>query len=179
MNKHLTLIAWTTLAAACLSWGGVWYLTSALTEEAELRASATAEALQKADRAAYNQRLLSIANETSVERERLDAVAGLDIVSIVTAIEEAGTAAGVAVEISNASPGDTIDLAGGASLSTYRLVAGGQGTFAELMRVAALLEQLPLISEVETLEFQYLSDSGSSSWRITARLKVLSTEQNI
>src|SRR3989338_7486354 len=87
MNKHLTSIAWTTLAVACLSWGGVWYLTSALTEEAELRASATAEALQKADRAAYNQRLLSIANETSVERERLEAVAGLDIVSIVTTIE--------------------------------------------------------------------------------------------
>ncbi len=178
MKTSIQFIAIGLTVAAMLAWAGVIYAGRYILSEASARASTAVTAEQELDRVAYAQRLKSLAADTQADRDRLHALTHANIVSIVNTIEAASREIGVNAQVNNALPvGQSEILPGGVPLETIVFVVEAQGTFAQLMRAAALFEHLSLPSSVEQLELERSVNAatGAASWRLMARIRVLTT----
>jgi hypothetical protein len=168
MKLHITYIAWGTLALALAAWGLVGYQVSHIYDAAAARGEEIANAEQQSDRAAFGQRLTSLAADTTEERAQLEASVGDDIVAVATLLEDTGARAGVDTTVSTAAPGGVEELPGGKTLQSYGIVVQGSGRFAAVMHMTALYEKLPLLSEVESVELTHVG----ALWHITIRVRI-------
>lgn len=178
MKFSIQFIAGMCLLLAMLGWTAVWYAGNQILEDAAARASTASSAQTQSDRAAYTRRVASLVSETRSERDVLEKVSGMNIVSIVTLIESVGARTGISVKVNNAQPqGGAVSLPGG-SLSKFVFAIEADGSFAQIMRTVQSLEDLPLPSSVEQLEIMKNNSSGSGNdrgWHLNARISVFTT----
>ena len=179
MRNRITYIAWFSLLAALGLWGAVLYAAFWIQGQAAESAHSAAQSAQQLDRLAYTQRLSALASDTKDARLQLERLVQPDAVTIVNTIESAGKSARVNATVSDAiSEGASQQLPGGASLQAVAFIVQAQGAFLDMMKLAGLFEQLPLMSVVEQLNIERSTGGDTakaSSWRMTARIRVLTT----
>jgi hypothetical protein len=175
MARFTQLVAYALLALALLAWGGIYVASSSVRASATALSSDVASTQAQEDRLAYQKRLAALAEDTQVERASLETLVSRDLVSIVNQLEATGKPLGLAVVVSDAQASGALqDLPGGGSLRTITFIVESQGTYASLMRLEGLFENLPLASTVDTLELQALQ-SQQTPWHLTARIRVYTT----
>lgn len=183
MNMRATTLSSITLAGAivllsaaaafALSIRGQW-------GERLLQANEREEQAQSESSAA---RASALARDTKDIRESLDALANVDVLSAADSIESVGRAVGVTLKIDAALAGNGSNKSAASGLRAVNFVVEAEGPFPALMHAARLLESLPLLSSVKTLEFEQVQDSGSGAarskanlWRMNAVLEVLTSD---
>jgi hypothetical protein len=175
MARFMQLAAYALLALALLAWGGMYAASSSVRASAAALSSDAASAQAQEDRLAYQKRLAALAEDTKTERAALEAFASRDLVSMVNELEATGKSLGLTVMVSDAQASGALhDLPGGGSLRTITFIVESQGTYASLMRLEELFENLPLASTVDTLELQALQNR-QAPWHLTARIRVYTT----
>lgn len=175
---HLQYIAWLTLLFAVLAWTGVGYVYWTLSSASEI-VSGDSALLEQSAKGEAEVRILTLARDTRMSREALEQFADTDIVSIVEFIEQAGRDAGATVKISQVLAGARPTSAS-PDVPTTRpvsLILDAEGAFTPLIRFVSLLYALPLSSSVEyfNMEYETATPGRSAFWRLTTRLKVLTT----
>jgi len=172
--KNTKYIPWLILFVAVCAWAFVAFFAWSISATKEAHASEKLDAEQQSIKSESIVRIHALARDTVEERATLNSLANLDVISIVDAIEAAGNAAHVEVEIGQAladSPG-----ADKTNARSVNIVVEAQGSFNALMNTAALLYVLPVPSEVTQLQIERLPDSsGTRKWRLVARILVLTT----
>lgn len=174
MHTSIRYGSWIALLAAILAWSSVGYASFASQRLAEARGQALVDAVQESDRVARAQRMQLLAEQTRSERAVLEDALATDVVTIAGIIEAAGASVGVEIFIASASPAGTVELAGDGKLTTLSFALQANGEFERLVAVARHLENLPLVSSVESLSLEH-AGGESGSWRMSARIRVLTT----
>jgi|SRR3989344_995946 len=178
--SHISYLSWGALVASLLAWGCVAWFALIIADVGAARASSQNSAQQTSAKQTASLRTHSLAIETSGARAQLEAIAGMDIVSIVDTINAVGKDAGVHIQIGQAlsTPGDK----GGSPVRAVSFIVGAEGDFASVMQAASLLATLPIPSVVDQLDFEHIRDlSGAAAsgkkapWRLNAHVRFLTT----
>ncbi|MDO8521701.1 MAG: hypothetical protein Q7S08_00225 [bacterium] len=184
MKHNTAVFAWTAAVAAVAAWVAVFMYASWISAELDARVSQTADVQSVSERAIAAIRLHALARDTQIERAQLDNLTHSDVIGVANTIDSIGKIAGVALKIGGATPessGQKKGANGTPALHAISFVVEASGTFSSLMHAAALLETLPSLSSVQSMEFEHVALSGdsksskSSSWRLTARIRMLTT----
>ncbi len=164
------MFAYGTLALMFVVWAIVFYAGSSLQSSAAHRADELKTARQQSNRTAFGDRLRVLAAETKAEREQLERIAGMEIISIVNMIENAGRAAGVPATVSDALPETpAIDLPAEKRLVPVAFVVKSSGSFVDIIHMVELLELLPLPSAVSQMELERDKDG---TWIANIKVRV-------
>ncbi len=180
MNKRIIITSWILLAVALLAWAAVGYAAYAMVQTAEARASDAKLALTKANQIALNQRVQSLAATTDGERTRLNAILGVDLVTMINTIEAAGNSAGVQSKVSDAALSGTQPVQNGEPVRGVVFSVQASGSYAQVMRAAKLYEALPLLSTVDQMEIERVQsgESKTAVWNMLVRIRVLTTSSS-
>ncbi|MBI5645208.1 hypothetical protein HY970_03870 [Candidatus Kaiserbacteria bacterium] len=174
MTKRKNTVAWGLLALALALWCAVVYIGLSITGSAHDRREAAINATHARESAGYAQRLSVLAEGTKTEREALDKIVGADIATYADIIERVGERAGLSVRVENAVP-ENIAAQNDAPAKSVIFIIESQGTFSNLLRTAAYLENIPLPSNVQQLEFERVQSRSAQPWFLTARIRVYTT----
>jgi hypothetical protein len=175
MSNRVTLISWILLALAIAAWAGVGYAAHTITSTATQRSNDTRAALTKANQAALNQKVESLAESTKEKRDQLTQIAGADVVVVVDAIDAASKASGIEAKVIDAAVAGTQPLGKtGDTLRAVVFTVQGTGSFAQIMHALSLYEQLPLLSSIDQFDVEKVqsTDQKSPAWRMSARIRV-------
>lgn len=156
-------------------WGSVGYFAWTISVEAKAHGSAIAGMEQKTAEHAFALRLHALARETKNERSRLEEISRADLAGILDIIESISKDSGVSVEITEAPSISRIESS---IIRAMSLSVEARGTFAQVARVVALLETIPIPSAVDGLRFERTAGaegSARSSWRLIAYVRLLTT----
>lgn len=178
MNQLSSLISWFVLALALTACGAVVYAHFWLHDTARERGSRAQSAEQRSSETVYASRLRILAEETTADRERLESLSRVDIVTIANTIESAGKSVGATAKVQAAIPvGSSIEIPGGDSLHAVAFIIQAEGSFASVVQFVRALGAFPGFSSVEQFEFERveLSDRPSQSWRSSVRLQMYTT----
>lgn len=162
--------SWILLTAAVISCAAVvgfgWYLDAQVASQREAaKAARSAESQRVADL-----RMGVMAKESADDRRQLDTVLAADVITVADIIERAGTAAGVPLTLNNAVP-ENAQKGGNVHAVAFSVEASGK--FPAILRVAQLLETIPMASSIESLELS--RTAGSAQWQLNATIRVLTT----
>lgn len=156
------------ILVAVLSWTGFGGLVWQLREQRAEYASALERSKEDALRGESAARLRSSVESSETERAAIESLVDISILRAVEVIEQAGRAAGASdVSIGEATPSSAPE-----GLSAIVIVVNASGSFSTLMRAIALFETLPIPAALEQFELQKIDQTNT--WRLTARLRVLS-----
>ena len=179
--RNNTWIAWGCVLVAIAAWAGVAMFALAI----QARVKARSSQLTKVESAATvaNKALLlnTLARDTKDLRGQLDNLTQVDALGVVNIIEGVGKITGTKVTISNALSNTELRQTNSTStpaLHSLSFLVGVEGSFSALMRAAALFETLPVLSSVQSLEFERIVQTTRSKvamWRMTAQIIVLSS----
>lgn len=174
MSTDKAHITWMVIGAALCVWAGVglfaWTVTNAAAERAERMASLKQEEAERAS--AF--RVHTLARETQEERNALNMLAQQDIISIIESIERVGTTARVSLEIGQALAERENTSESG--IRSVNVVVDATGSFSAVMHALALLETLPLPSEITQTQLERLpGESGKGGWRAVVHITVFTT----
>lgn len=178
MKLSPAFLAWSLLPITLFAWCGVVYFGWSILH-AESEYIATLEAIQQSSVAQSSAvRMHAIIEETAPQRERLDKLLAVDVVSAAALLQSVGKKTGVTVKLSGALPESTASAsAKGPKIQAIGFALQADGSFAALMRTAKLLEALPIPSSVERLDLQTSTAAGqpSGSWHMSVYVRVLTT----
>ena len=141
--------------------------------------SSTSDAETVTERQSASLRLHSLARETKSARDRLNSLTGSEVLGIANIIERVGKSTGVAVTIIGATQSAPSPKSKAPAPILHPIEA--EGSFASLMHTTQLLENLPILSSLQSLELNYVqtySDSVKTkkqAWRLSARIQVMTT----
>lgn len=178
MTNRTALLSYATLGLAIALWGGVWYISTMLLREADAQASETQIVLTKANQAALNQRVQSLAASTQDERAQLSALLSQDIVTTIDTIESVGMLTGTGGKVKSVEDAGQQPISDGDPIRAVTFQVEGTGTFAQVMAAAELYEKLPLLSTLDSVAFTKAETRGKVQfWNMNARVRVLTTQQ--
>jgi len=176
----IKVFAWVAFAACIGAWTGVWFLDSAIADAAASREEERQSADQRLTRDAALARAQALIDDTAEERAQLSQLVSVDVVAAANTIESIGAASGATVKVVSANP-EALSSANGAAASLHAigLSVSAEGSFAAVMRAAALLETLPFPALVEQLDLTLVPDSGAPAkkprWRLSEQVRLLTT----
>jgi len=177
-TRYVGFASWISLVVAILSWCGVGFLLFTVfqmqSERAAYMADIAASNLQEGQAA----QLRILARETEPDRQSLDTIADVDLLSAVNLIESVN-ATGTSVHVTSAQPVKTAPK-GSQQISQVDLTANAQGSFASVMRIARMLETLPLATTVQEMDISRApvdpnAKSAAATWSLNVRLSFYTT----
>lgn len=171
--KQRTFASWVVLLIAVSLWSGVIYAFMDIESRKRERLDYFTDAQQQNIRQMTSSRLRAFMKETEVEREAIAKSVKTDVVSIVDAIDAAGKAAGVDVQISNAIPEKTKLLTPSATLVTFTIQS--KGSFGQIMWLLSLLETLPMPVRIVQFDIAKQADEKNSFWQLNVQIRALTT----
>lgn len=183
-TKNIGTLAWAAVAAALAAWAVVFIYAAWISTQQSVRSSQTADVQSVSDREIAAVRLHALARDTQEQRTQLDTLARTDVIGVANMIDSIGRIAGVTLQIGGATPESAGQKAGAGTVSALHAVSfvvEADGSFSSLMHAAALLETLPSLSSIQSLEFEHAplsADSGSARsapWHLTARIRTVTT----
>lgn len=179
MKRHLsTSLSLIALVLAVLSCAGVAYFAWTLTAERAAYADQAATAQMQAQQQAISTRTHAIIADTAGEREALARYMNVDVLSVVSLIQEVGATTGVALNVGNALPEATgaSPQPASASLGAVGFFVEGQGKFPALIRTLQLLETLPVPATVLRFDLKRVPTTNSNAtWDMNVYIRVLTT----
>jgi hypothetical protein len=167
------------LGIAIISWCAVAFFLFVIvqmqSERAQYIEDAAAANLQQGQTA----QLRILARETESDRASLDAIANVDVVSAVNFIESV-QASGTVVHVTEAQPVKIAVKANTQQMNVIDLSTHAEGSFSSLMRVAQLLETLPLATTVQEVDVSRApvnpgAKSTAATWSLNMRLRFYTT----
>ena len=181
--QSITLLAFSAAAVAFIAWGSFGMFAWNIWNEKASISSSTSDAETVTERQSASLRLHSLARETKSARDRLNSLTGSEVLGIANIIEGVGKSTGVPVTISGATQSSPSpkSKAPASILHPIVFVVEAEGSFASLMHTTQLLENLPILSSLQSLELNYVqtySDSVKTkkqAWRLSARIQVMTT----
>jgi len=175
--KRTIYLSYLLAAIALLAWALVIYAGFAIDSTALGEAQTIAAQQQQSDQAGYQDRIHSLAAQTTLQRLQLGTLTSTDVVTIVTLLETTGKSVGA--KVSTALPeGGSVTLPGGGVLQPIAFVVDASGSFSSLMHALALYETLPIPSQVEQVDLEYVTTTpgaSAGSWHLTAHVRVLTS----
>ena|SRR3990167_7242811 len=182
-RKNLSLITWGTVAIALFAWIlVVMFARTILTEEGQ-RNWREGDAQEANARETVSLRLHVLARDTKSAREQLDLLTKTEVLEIANMIESVGKSTGVKIKINDAEPASYQQATNAKpqTLNAIDFLVETEGSFRALAHTSILFENLPMLSSVQSLEFERIRDSEGSAknktplWRLRARIKVMTT----
>ena len=175
-----TSASWVMLLAAIVLWAAVGYFAWMIYTQEFFREVQMADQEQESRRSAAAVRLHAFVRETNEERIRLDDAARVEIVEMLESIEGVGRDANVPIKIGQAVSTPSPDPR--SNVRSFGFIVEAEGSFAKVVRAAALFESLPKPSFVDELQFEMLPLSASGSkksagnvWHLVVRIRFIST----
>lgn len=175
MSRPSIRIACIALAIALAAWVGAFFFHRAIVQ----RDSDTAKAISNARQANMSEdsrnQLLAVFTATESGRQHINGLLNIDFLSLADALVAAGSDAGVVLRVSNATPESLPlqDKGAASSLSAIQFTVESDGTFTKLLNALALLETLPLPSQVEDVSFDHTDGKPDQPWNMKVRLRIL------
>lgn len=178
MNRS-TYLAILLVLLAIGAWVGVVLFSQSIqAQEADVVSTLQSQE-QSSDAQSSSVRLHALAQDAAPQSAVLDTALQNDVVSIANTLQAAGTPAGVKLTISGALPEAAPSSDAGASqIQAIGFAVEGSGSFSAVMRVAQLLETLPLPSSVQQLDIQRVDNSSgvpTAAWHMNAYVHVLTS----
>lgn len=176
-RRSLTLLSLIALALALAAWCFVGFLffnaSASLASNTQSLSSVDAQNVQNENAA----QTAALASETAAQRSALQGVLAPDVIGIANQIQSAGKTAGTQTTISSASVASVSGLPAG--VTALEFVVQSDGSFAQVLQAAQLLETLPLSSTIAEFDFEQApgSSPGSGQWQLTTGIEVLTTAQ--
>ena len=168
-NDMKSSLAWLMVIVAIGAWVGYGFLVVQLSSERTAYGKALARDEEESLRGESAARLRATVQGTEAERTAIEGLVAISILQAVEVVEQAGRAAG----IPNAVVGEASPLGSDANgPSAVSIVVNGSGPFQSLVRGVNLLETLPIPASLEQFS---LEKAESGGWRLTARLRVLTS----
>ena len=181
--RNIGILALAASAAAIAAWAAVFMYAAWISAQLDALKSQTADVQSVSERDIVSIKVHALARDTKNLREQLDGLTHSDVIGIADTLDSIGKIAGVTLRIGSAAQEPAEKKKGAAdsapALHAVSFVVDAVGTFSSLMHAAALLENLPLLSSVQSMEFENLSslnDSGSAkstAWHLTARIRAV------
>lgn len=175
--QKIRLLSWGTVFVAFLLWVAVFWTLWRLLDIESAWVVRAADVEQVAAREVALSRLRSLARDTKEERGALKERVSVDVIRAVDVIEDAGEASGVELKIGGAVAENVPGARASSPTRSLALVISAQGTFSRLVHVLALLETLPIPSELLKVELRKVSGS-KSDWTLSTRVLVITTNIN-
>lgn len=179
MKKNTTVGSWVALFLAVLSWIGAGYFLMLVfqmqAEHAQYVSAAAAASLQEGQAA----QLHVLARDTEEDRATLLEATNIDVLSAVNLIESV-SASGTPVHVTSAQPVKSGAKSGAQQVNVVDLSVHTEGPFSSVMRVAQMLEALPLTTSVQELDFSHAqvdrdAKNNSDPWSLSIRLRFYTT----
>lgn len=171
----VAIFAWGSSLAALIAWvfvfwvaWHVWVAEDVLVLKASDVEQATAREISLA-------RLHTLVRETKEERALLRRHLSVDVLHAVSVIEMVGVASGVDLEVDEASTEGGVDERTATRLVS--LVIRANDTFARLVHTVALLETLPVPSELLYLELEK-AKNAADVWTLLVRARIVVSSSN-
>ena len=169
MRTPSAIVVWGTCAAALALWGGVALFTLSI----DARQTAVAAALRTGEQDAAQRTsanaAIALAAATAGERATLEEVVNRDILTLSDLVGQAGQDAGVSLTIVSVTPGPGPKLAKGSLVHPSSVIFSvtASGSFAQLLTAETLLEDLPVASTVESVQFSRGDAAGVWNMNMT------------
>ena len=178
MKKTSLYIAWIILTFAIVSWVGVGYLASLIEQTSADRVNQLEDNARQSNQDVQAQAMHALIKDTTGPRAQLDTLLNVDPASISGIINAAGKSAGASIRISDALSDGALVGDGTTPSNSFGFVVSAQGTYASVVRVAQLLEILPVPSSIEGITFTRTQDTpgappSTAPWQVVIRVKVL------
>lgn len=165
--SHMVILIGITLLAA-LAWAGVWFEYTSTGVMRTAHTVALSQMQDAASRDAARSRTHALALDTADERAALAAAAHADVVDVAKQIESIGSA----VHVVSVSKQTAQVPPGGAAhpLTTISYAVESIGSFQTVMQAVALLDLLPVPSQLQQFDIARTSDdqAGVAQWRLNA-----------
>jgi|GEM_PF-6789215 len=178
MKKTSLYIAYIVLILAILSWVGVGYLASLIAQTSTDRVNQQQDTVRQSNQDVQAQAMHALVKDTASSRAQLDTLLNVDPASISGIINAAGKSADASIRISDALSDGALIGDGTTPSNSFGFVVSAQGTYASVVRVAQLLEILPVPSSIDGITFTRMQDTSGSPisatpWQVVIRVKVL------
>lgn len=175
MRNRIVYIAWASLLFALLAWCEVGYFAyTVTTKEADREAGLSS--LNSVTAKEYSAaQITALESSTADSRAALQAFTQVDPVALAALIESGGKSIGVTINLSNALPQSQIQKTG---LNVLGFTTQTQGSFASLIRVAEMLEELPAPSSIQALNLAVVPNAAGAAaaqWNLQVQMRVLTT----
>ncbi len=177
-----TLFAWSVAVLALIAYLAVGWFGWTISRQESDRAANFANAQDEYARQAQAARLHAAVADTVSQRQALEGLIPSDILSVAGMLADAGTSAGVSLQLSNALPESAPSSSDANPIYVVGFDIQAQGSFSALMRAIAILETLPIAASVERFDVQ-TNDSGATpsssasgaAWHMSAYIRALTT----
>jgi len=169
------MLSLTALCIALISWVGVFFFSQSIHNRQNNTARVIKEYAQAHTSVESSKQMRALISATESPRSQINEALHIDILSLVEMVENAGTDAGVALRVSNATPdaAPSKNNAAQKSISSVRFSIEGQGTFSKLFAALALLENVPIPAHVEDVTFLRQGENVNSPWTLQVRMRIL------
>jgi len=158
-------------------WSGVGYFAWAISSAEAGGLSQIVSMEQESAEYTAVLRQRAVARETKEARATLENIADADVVQMLETIEAVAEETRIPIQV-----GQGLSVSTSGSVSPVRSVSfivEAQGTFAQVVHTAALLESLPAPASFGELQLERLSSasggSGQNTWRMVARVRIFTT----
>ena len=162
MRTPSSFIVWSVCALALALWAGLVVFALSIDARQAAVAAAIQAGTQDAARRASLSSAIALAAATAGERVKLEQVVNRDILTLSNLVGQAGQDAGVSLSVVGVTPGPGPTLPRGSVLHPSSVIFSvkASGSFAQLMTTAALLEDLPVASTIESVQFSRSDTPG-------------------
>jgi Tfp pilus assembly protein PilO len=139
---------------------------------AEARGVEAQNAMSQTNQANANAQIRAQFIATKDQRASIDALVGMDIVSIVNTIEDTGIVAGVGAKVINAESDVNVIKIGNESLRAVLFRVEATGSYAALAHLVELYERLPMLASIDQIDIERQGDARAGTWNMIVRIRV-------
>ncbi len=182
-TKTIMILSWLALLAAIAAFAGLGWFAMAIGAERVAYEARTGSSDQVLATLAAQARMHALVTDSAPDRARLESLARVDLLAAVDIIESAGSAGGVKLQVSGASPEGDVGKKGDSSgLHAVSFSVSADGSFSALMHTVDLLQALPLLTTVESFDLSRVpigteADASKGAWHMSARVRLVTSSQ--
>ena len=167
MNTR-TLLAWGVFGIGLLSWIGVYVMWSYINSALVANQKVIDTQKQNASAAATAMMNHTLFIQSKDDRTALYTLVTKDPGSVIDVITQAENQGGIKVTVTNSNP----VRANTPGIRAVSLIVGSSGSYADVMRALAILERLPLISTIDTIDLSTSKQTKTTQWYLNAHVTV-------
>lgn len=178
MSRNITFISWIALLIAIVAWVGVGFFAVTIQAAAASDSLHMKELSSSSIQTSRISSLQKLVSETADDRATLNTIALVNPASLADTITNAGSSAGVAIDISDANSANGPSINGAPAAHAFSFIASATGSFASVMYAMTLLQSLPVPSSIQQIQLISAPTTAGAaavkpSWQMDAQINVV------